>query len=115
MKLFFSIFRIRTLSMAFAAIGATAVIVSCSKLNDDNNQNTPVSGLMAFNLAPDQSSVVFTLNGNSLTNFPLPYTNYTGGYVSVYPGSRTLETFNYNSPSAQPLASATASFDPQKY
>ena len=96
------------------AVGATA-IVSCSKLDDDNNQNTEVAGLMAFNLAPDQPALILALNGNSLTNFPLPYTNYTGGYVSVYPGNRTFQAFNSNGPSSQPLASVNAAFDPKRY
>jgi len=114
MKSFFSICRVNVLSLALIAVGAT-VIVSCSKLDNDNDQNMPVAGLMAFNLAPDQQALALTLDGNSLTNFPLPYTNFTGGYVTVYPGNRTFQAFSSNSPSFQPLASATATFDPDKY
>lgn len=114
MKSLFSIFRANILSLTLLAVGATAM-VSCSKLDNDNNQNTPVAGLMAFNLAPDQQALVLTLNGNSLTNFPLPYTNYTGGYVSVYPGNRTFQAFSSSGISSEPLASATATFDPDKY
>lgn len=114
MKSLFSIFRVNVLSLALLATGATAM-VSCSKFDDDNNQDTPVAGLMAFNLAPDQQALILTLNGNSLTNFPLPYTNFTGGYVSVYPGNRSFEAFGSNSPSSQPLASVTATIDAKKY
>lgn len=113
MKPLFSVFRSRILSISLLLAGS-AVMVSCSKLDNDDNQNTPVAGLMAFNLAPDQSSLILTLNGNSLTNFPLPYTNYTGGYLSVYPGSRTLDAYGSTS-SATPIATATASFEPEKY
>jgi hypothetical protein len=109
-----SLFRSRILSVALLLAGSIA-FVSCSKLDNDDNQNVPVAGLMAFNLAPDQSSLVLTLNGGSLTNYPLPYTNYTGGYLSVYPGSRTLEAYNSNSPSGAPLATATGSFEAEKY
>lgn len=113
MKSFFSIFRVNVLSIALVAAGATAV-VSCSKLDDDNNQDVPVSGLMAFNLAPDQPGLILALNGNSLTNYPLPYTNYTGGYLPVYPGGRTLQAFSSNA-GGQAIASANATFDPDKY
>jgi hypothetical protein len=114
MKSLFSNFRSGILTIALAAIAAT-VFVSCSKLNDDDGQTQPAAGLMAFNLAPDQSGLVFTLNGNSLTNFPLPYTNFTGAYLPVFPGSRTLEAYGAESPSSQPLASATAALEVEKF
>ena len=114
MRSVFSIFRLNVLSLALAAIGTTA-IMSCSKLDNDDRQTTPVAGLMAFNLAPEQAGLVLTLNGNSLTGYPLPYTNYTGGYLSVFPGSRVLEAFSSNSPSGLPIATASAVFDAEKY
>ncbi|MET0463660.1 MAG: DUF4397 domain-containing protein [Chitinophagaceae bacterium] len=114
MKSFFSNFRSGILTIALAATAAT-VFVSCSKNNDGDGQTQPAAGLMAFNLAPDQPALVFTLNGNSLTNFPLPYTNFTGGYLPVFPGSRTLDVYASGSPSSQPLASATAALEVEKY
>lgn len=114
MKLFFSKFRSGVLSIALAATAAT-VFVSCSKNLDDNNHDQPAAGLMAFNLAPDQSALVLTLNNNNITNFPLPYTNFTGGYIPVFPGSRTLDAYSSNTPSGQPLASATATLEVDKY
>ncbi|HEX2845505.1 MAG TPA: DUF4397 domain-containing protein [Chitinophagaceae bacterium] len=113
MKPFFSVFRSRILSISFVLAGS-AVMLSCSKFNDDNNQNVPVAGLMAFNLAPDQSSLILTLNGSNLTNFPLAYTNYTGGYLSVYPGNRTLDAYSSTS-SSEPIATASANLEPKKY
>jgi hypothetical protein len=114
MKSFFSNFRSGILSIALAATAAI-VFASCSKNLDNNGQDQPAAGLMAFNLAPDQSALMFTLNGNSLTNFPLPYTNFTGGYLPVFPGSRTLDAYSSNGPSSQPLASATANLDVEKF
>jgi hypothetical protein len=45
---------------------------------------------MAINLIPDQPAVDFIMSGNYLTNSPLSYTNYTGTYLSVYSGNRTV-------------------------
>ncbi|MCG2617520.1 DUF4397 domain-containing protein [Terrimonas sp. NA20] len=114
MKSVFSNFRSGILTIALAAVAAT-IFVSCSKNNDGDGQTQPAAGLLAVNLAPDQSALVLTLNGNSLTNFPLPYTNFTGGYLPVFPGSRTLDAYSSNSTSSQPLASTTAALDVEKY
>lgn len=114
MKSFFSKFRAGVLLLALIAAGSTA-FVSCSKFDNDNNQSTPVAGLMAFNLAPDQSALVLALNGNSLTNYQLPYTNYTGGYVRAFPGNRLLQAFSSNSSSSQPIASVNANLEADKY
>src|SRR6218665_2517403 len=81
--------------------------VSCSK-NDDNNNQPPVTGLMAFNLAPDQSSVAFLISGNSLTNMGLGYTNYTGSYLPIYTGTREVMAVNYFN--GTPLAASTQTF-----
>ena len=90
------------------------VLSSCSKLdNDDNNSDVPVAGLMAFNLAPDKSSVGFAISGNSITNVGLPFTSFTGNYLAIYPGARTIETYDYVSGSA--IASTAGTFDAEKY
>lgn len=82
---------------------------SCSK-NDDNNPQ--VAGLMAFNLSIDQPLVGIALSGNQLAA-PLPYTNYTGGYLGIYPGQRSVVSFDSNTGSS--LATITGSFSPGKY
>lgn len=92
-----------------------AVLLSaCTKFDDDdNNQGTPVSGLMAFNLAPDKSPVGIALNGNNLTNVPLNYTSFTGTYHRVYSGNREIESYDVTSDST--LAISGFTFAPDKY
>lgn len=98
--------------IALVLAGATTM-VSCSKFDDDET-DIPVAGLMAFNLAPDQASLQITLDGTALTNYPLPYTNYTGGYLAVFPGSRMVEAYGQEGV-AMPLASATGNFQADRY
>ena len=71
------------------ALAATVFLLSACKKEMPVN-NTPISGLMAINLIPDQAAVDFIMSGNYLTNSPLSYTNYTGTYLSVYSGNRTV-------------------------
>jgi hypothetical protein len=88
------------------------LFTACVKNKDDNMQ-TPVAGLMAFNLAPDQPSVFVTLGGNSLTQYPLVFTGYTGAYQSIYTGNRSVDT--YNSPQNSLIASTSYNFEQNKY
>ena len=69
---------------------------ACKKTLDTGSQ-PPVAGLMAFNLVPDKASVGVTISGQNLTNFPLLYTNYTGGYLGVYAGNRDIVSYDFNS------------------
>jgi hypothetical protein len=69
-------------------------LASCSKSND-NSGNIPVAGLMAFNLVPDKAGIGVTLSGNNLTGTPLSFTSYTGGYLSIYPGTRSVRAYDY--------------------
>jgi Domain of unknown function (DUF4397) len=69
---------------------------ACKKTLDTGTQ-PPVAGLMALNLVPDKASVNITLSGRSLTNSPLLYTNYTGGYLGVYTGNRDVTSYDFNS------------------
>jgi len=102
----------RLLSVAgFVAIAV--LLAACSKFNDDNNSNTPVAALMAFNLAPDQAGIGITLAGNNLTNSALAYTNYTGTYQLIYPGSRNVESYNVTNDSS--LAKGDYNFAQDKY
>lgn len=103
----------RSVLCVLAIVTAGVLLTSCLKNKDDDNSNIPAAGLMAFNLAPDQSAVVVTLNGNVLTPSALAYTSYTGGYQSVYTGSRSIEAFNYQG--NYKLTSSSASFEADKY
>lgn len=90
------------------------LLAACTKFDDDDNDsNTPVAGLMSFNLVPDKSAIGISLSGNLLTNSPLSYTNYTGTYQRVYSGSREIESFDADSDSS--FAKNSFSFEPDKY
>lgn len=95
------------------AIAAAGVLFTACLKNKDDNNSVPASGLMTFNLAPDQQSVVVTLDGNVLTQSPLAYTNYTGVYQPIYVGSRTIKAYAY--PANNPLATASYTFAQDKY
>lgn len=91
----------------------SVVIFSACKKSDVNN-NVPTSGLMAFNLIPDSiPPLAFVLNGNSITNSPLSFNNYTGAYLPVYSGPRTLQVYGVNSDSL--LATTNYAFEATKY
>lgn len=97
----------------FAVLLSVAFFSSCLKSNDTNTPDTPVAGLMAFNLAPQQPAVGFHLSGNNLTNAPLSYTSYTGGYLSIYTGARSIAAFNANTNTI--LNSLDYTFEKDKY
>ena len=106
-----TLFRKSVLGVFVLFLGA-ASFSSCLKDKGDNTQ-TPVAGLMAFNLAPDASAIGFTLSGNNLTSAPLAYTNYTGGYVGIYTGTRSVTAFDATTGNA--LAGSDYTFDQDKY
>ncbi|MEI9946598.1 MAG: DUF4397 domain-containing protein [Chitinophagaceae bacterium] len=96
----------------FSAVAVALLVVTSCKKSDNDNSDIPVAGLVALNLAPDISAGI-TLSGTNITAIPLGYTNYTGGYFRIYPGSREVQTFNANSGSS--VASATYNFEQDKY
>lgn len=99
-----------------AAIGVmllAGTFTSCLKNNDDVNNNFPVAGLMAFNLSPTKQAVGFSLSGNTLPGGPLPYTSYSGVYLNIYPGTRSVESFDYYS--GNTISSSSFLFDSSKY
>lgn len=102
----------RSLIPVIAIVSVGVLFTACLK-DKDGSPDIPAAGLMAFNLAPDQSAVVIRLSGNSLTQAPLGYTSFTGGYQNIYAGNRTIESFNYNNNSQ--LASASYNFELNKY
>ncbi len=103
---------VRTLLLAGIVISGSTLLTGCLKSNNDN-PDLPVAGIMAFNLATDKPAVGFSLSGNTLTGSPLAYTSYTGGYLGIYAGTRTVDAFDYNS--GNTLASATQSFEQGQY
>lgn len=78
---------------------AAFLLTACKKDISPDYSDTPAAGFMAFNLAPDQLAVGFTLSGNILGNVPLGYTNFTGAYLPIYVGSREVRSFDYNTSS----------------
>lgn len=109
-KVFFSI---RRNFVAASAILLSFVIFTACKKDIGNNNQIPVSKILAFNLTPDKSAVGIALSGNLLTNSALAYTNYTGGYLNIYPGDRSVESFDFMKDSA--MASSNFNFEPNKY
>jgi len=104
-------FLFKTLSMC--AIASVVVFTACKKSTvDNNNNNIQSAGLMAFNLAPDKT-VAITIGGNGLAGSPLAFNSYTGTYLPIYPGNRTVESFDYATSTS--LASASDSFRVDKY
>lgn len=87
------------------------IFSACKKDNDHFNDTQ--SGLMAFNLIPDEASLGFSISNNILTNSPLSYSNYTGTYLSVTSGQRDIQSFDAASDSV--LATASYNFEPKKY
>ena len=103
----------RSVVPVFAIVAAGVLFTACLKNKDNNNSDIPAAGLMAFNLAPDQQSVVITLSGNTLTASPLGFNSYTGFYQNVYPGSRSINAYDY--PNNAPLATSSFNFEQNKY
>jgi len=98
---------------SFSLVAAAGILfTACKKDNGSNVPNT-VSGLMAFNLAPDVSSLGISLSGNKLTNNSLDFTNFTGNYLQIYPGERTIESYDFATDSA--IASSTFNFENDKF
>ena len=81
------------LAMAFTVL----VFAACKKNNDFVNNNMPAAGVMAFNLSADAPAVGFTFNGNGLSNAPIGYSNFTGVYLPVTPGSKEVRSVEFYS------------------
>ena len=113
MKRFFS--SIRSALVPLSGVIVVAILLSaCSKFDDDDNgTDTPVSGLMAFNLVPDKEAIGVAIGNNLLTNAPLQYTNFTGTYQRIFPGNREVEAFDARTDSS--IAKASQNFEANKY
>lgn len=99
--------------LAVTALVLSGILFNSCKKDSDSNVDMPVSGLMAFNLSPDKQAVGIALNGNLLTNSPLAYTNYTGGYQNIYPGQRSIQAYDYTKDTT--LVTTAYNFDSKKY
>lgn len=85
------LFRSKWITIAAMTAFAAVTFSSCLKsVSDDSNNNAPVAGLMSFNLAPDKSAVNISLGNSSFAN-GVGYIGYTGGYLSIYAGTRTTQ------------------------
>jgi hypothetical protein len=103
----------RRVLLALGSILAVSLIFSACKKNNDEVTQTPVAGLMAFNLAPDQPGVYVSLSGNLLGGGAITYPGFTGQYLNIFPGNRLVESFSASG--NQGLDSLTYNFEPKKY
>lgn len=97
--------------MVAASILSIAVLFSACKKDKGEVAQTPVSGLMAFNLAMDQSPVSIGLSGN-LLGTPLYYGSYSGTYLNIYSGNRQVSSYGATN---NLLDSLTYPFEQGKY
>jgi hypothetical protein len=112
MKKVFSSVRVSVWALT-GILAAGLLFAACNKSHNNDNMNTPVAGLMAFNLSPDVSLGGFTLSGNNLTPSPLAFNSFTGTYLGVYTGSRSVQSYNFNTGTT--LATNTFNFEPSKF
>ncbi|MES2847676.1 MAG: DUF4397 domain-containing protein [Bacteroidota bacterium] len=78
----------------FLIVAISAAIFASCKKDETPPVVTPAAGFMAFNLAPDQNAVVFSLSGSNVGTSTLPYNGYSGVYNPVYTGSREVRAFD---------------------
>lgn len=104
--------RLSILTSIGALLLMTIGFNACKK-TVNNNPHIPAAGLMAFNLAPDSTLVGFSVGGNKLTSTPLAFTEYTGTYLGVSPGTQDISAFNYLN--GAPLATASQLFVDSAY
>lgn len=106
-----TIFSVVQNKILYLALFSVVAFSACKK---QDVPATPTAGLMAFNLIPDSKApVAFVLNGNSITNTPLSYNNFTGSYLPIYSGPMSLVVYKANSDSI--LATGNYTFEPNKY
>jgi len=79
-------------SFLSAVIVSALLFISCNKNDDDINVDS--AGLMAVNLVPG-TTVSFASSGNSISP-ALPFNSYTGGYVPLLPGLKSIEAYTTN-------------------
>ncbi|HMG66243.1 MAG TPA: DUF4397 domain-containing protein, partial [Chitinophagaceae bacterium] len=95
-----------------SVFSAGILLFACNKSDNNMNNNSPVSGFMAVNLATDKA-VNVSLSGALITNGPLAFTSYTGDYLSVNSASRPVQTIDFNTSAV--LDSSTFNFAPTRF
>ena len=77
-----------------AALFLGVFLISCSP-DDDNYYIDPdqIAGFMAINTVTDQESIGVSLSGVRVGQ-PLTYRAYTGGYLNIFPGERSTNSFS---------------------
>lgn len=91
----------------------TTLFTACDNDNDyDPIDQDQLAGFMAVNTVTDQEAVSVALSGNYVGP-PLQFRNYTGGYVSIFPGERSTDTFGAYS--GLNLASELYTYKKEKY
>lgn len=85
---------LKKIGLTLAAFLTFAVLFSACKKTESTR--IPQAGLMAFNLVPDQAGIGVAIDNRSILNGPLPYTNFTAGFVGVHPGTRELTSFVFS-------------------
>ncbi|HUZ60888.1 MAG TPA: DUF4397 domain-containing protein [Hanamia sp.] len=97
----------------YALTIVTITFSACKKVPATPSSSTS-SGLMIFNLIPENSlSVAFAFSNVSLTNTPLPFPNYSGSYLSIPSGTEQLGLYKANSDSL--LQATNFVFESSKY
>ena len=100
--------------LAVMGLVLTVLLFTACKKEKIDQMNSPVAGVMAFNLAVDKPAVGFALSGGTtLGNVALNYTGYSGTYLPVYPGTRELRAFEYYMGTT--IASTSATFVDSAY
>lgn len=105
--------RFRKFGIGLLFIVASGVLITACNKSDNDNIDIPAAGLMAFNLAPDQPAVGIALSGNSINASPLGYTAFTGQYINIYPGNRSVEAYDFISNAG--FTESNFNFEPDKY
>lgn len=98
--------------LAVVSMLSIAVLFSACKKDKGDVVQTPVSALMAFNLATDQPLVSVGLSGNLFGGASLGYGSYTGTYLNVYSGNRQVSSYGASN---NLLDSLTYPFEQGKY
>jgi hypothetical protein len=104
---------LRNNRLTLSVVMVSAVLFAACRKSDSNHVDIPAAALMAFNVAPDKPAIGIALSGNTINQSPLGYTSFTGQYLNIYPGNRSIEAYDYNSNTS--FATSDYSFDPDKY
>lgn len=103
--------RVYSVFIIVGLLTGALVFTACKKSND-NLPNSPVSAVMAFNLAPDKAAIGISFSGSNLVGAPITYTGYTGNYLQIYSGTYNLKAFDSSN---NAFTTSDYSFDTSRY